>query len=103
MTTITQAYEAVMSLCYNKLEYEDFTAHMGRLFDDTKWQMGKDYEEIPTKEPKPGIADMTWIDKNEEVMVFRSLSEKKVEVRVYHDSDLFKSHVNKIKEIEGLM
>ena len=99
---ISQAYSAFISLCSGEpQEHEGYTAHLGKYNPEkVDFQMQDCYEEIITKDPKPGIADTTWIDTEEMVMVIKGDLDWKIEVRKYTDRNVFNKHVAKIKEIE---
>jgi|GEM_PF-2834679 len=101
---VSQAYSIFMILCSGEpQEYEGYTAHLGKYNPEkVEFKMQDCYEEIVTKDPKPGIADTVWIDVEEKVMVLKGDSDWKIEVRNYTDKNLFDEHVRKIKEIEGM-
>lgn len=103
MITVTEAYNIQMILCHKERDFGDYGYSQGHYNPkDTKFDMLPRYEAIPTKNPSPGIADMTWVDNEDKVMVIKEDASGTVEVRLYRDEDLFNQHVSKIKEIEGV-
>lgn len=101
---VTQAYTIVVSLCSgDPVDMLGYTAHMGSYNPEkVDFNFPECYEEIKTKYVKPGIADTTWIDHEDKVIILKSDEEWKVEVRSYENEELFHTHVNRIREIEGV-
>lgn len=102
---VSQAYTAVMALCSdNPQEFDGYTSHLGK-YDPkkTEFKMLDEYEEIVTKDPKPGIADTVWVDAREMVMVLKGDSDWKIEVRNYTNKTLFNEHLDKIKEMNRMV
>lgn len=103
MTILTEAYDIAIILCHKKIAGFGYDCHQGYYKpDEDTFQMLPRYTKLPTKKPSPGIADMTWIDDEDKVMICRYPDMKMVEVRQYIDHDLYEEHVEKIKEIEGI-
>ena len=104
MTTLTEAYDIAMILCHTTKNGFGYQYSRGNYKpEEDTFQMLPRYAEIPSKPPVPSnIADMTWIDTEDKVMICRYPELKVVEVRQYTDHDLFDIHVAKIKEIEGI-
>lgn len=101
---VAQAYTIVISLCKgDPVEMMSYTAHMGSYNpENVDFKLQECYEEIKTKKVKAGVADTTWIDHEEKVIILKSDLDWKVEVRGYTDEELFNTHVNRIREIEGV-
>jgi len=97
---INQAYTVLMTLCSGEPQMmPGYEAHLGKFNPDkVDFQMIEDYQEIKSKEVKAGIADTTWIDEVEKVMILKSDLDWKVELRKYTDPEMFKLHVDIIRE-----
>lgn len=105
MTVLTEAYDIAMILCHKTRTGFGYTYYQGNYNPETdEFKMLPRYTEIPSKPPVHShIADMTWIDDEDKVMICRYPEMRMVEVRQYTDHELFDEHVTKIKEIEGIV